>query len=156
MKLDYAIGFSRIDELITYKEKQAMDLPSSRERVTKHTPSHVNERIALLTEASIEHYRKHPEKIPERLQSLDEEWDIERALETNASSLILAGIGLSLISRRFLIVPLAVSGFLLQHGLQGWCPPLPLLRRLGYRTQSEIEQERQALRSISDESQTVQ
>lgn len=133
-----------------------MDLPSSQERVAKHTPSHINERIALLTEASIDQCRKHPEKIPERLRALDEEWDIERALETNASSLILAGIGLSLISRRFLIVPLAVSGFLLQHGLQGWCPPLPLLRRLGYRTQSEIEQERQALLSINDESQTVQ
>lgn len=134
-----------------------MNLPGGHERVAKHTPDHINERIALLTEAFIDHYRKHPEKIPERLRALDEEWDIERALETNASSLILGGIGLSLlISRKFLIVPLAVSGFLLQHGIQGWCPPLPLLRRLGFRTQSEIERERQALLAIRNESQTMQ
>ncbi|WP_407921819.1 hypothetical protein, partial [Corallococcus sp. AB049A] len=30
-----------------------------------------------------------------------------------------------------------MGSFLLQHGLQGWCPPLPLLRRLGLRTRGE-------------------
>ena len=41
-----------------------------------------------------------------------------------------------------------MSLFLLQHALQGWCPPLPLLRRLGVRTQAEIERERYALKAI--------
>jgi len=34
----------------------------------------------------------------------------------------------------------------LQHGLQGWCPPLPLLRRLGIRTRGEIDREKYALK----------
>jgi hypothetical protein len=36
----------------------------------------------------------------------------------------------------------SASGFLLQHALQGWCPPVPLLRQLGFRTSYEIEEER--------------
>ena len=36
--------------------------------------------------------------------------------------------------------------FLLQHALQGWCPPVPILRRQGFRTRHEIDAERQALR----------
>jgi hypothetical protein len=36
----------------------------------------------------------------------------------------------------------------MQHALQGWCPPVPLLRRLGFRTSFEIEEERQALKAL--------
>jgi hypothetical protein len=43
---------------------------------------------------------------------------------------------------------LAVQGFFMQHALSGWCPPLPVLRRLGFRTQYEIEQERYALKAL--------
>lgn len=41
-----------------------------------------------------------------------------------------------------------VGGFLLQHALQGWCPPVPVLRRLGFRTQTEIDEERYALKAL--------
>ena len=41
-----------------------------------------------------------------------------------------------------------VAGFLLQHAVQGWCPPLPVFRRLGFRTQTEIEEERYALKAL--------
>jgi hypothetical protein len=41
-----------------------------------------------------------------------------------------------------------IQGFMLQHVLQGWCPPLPLFRRLGFRTQQEIERERYTLRAL--------
>ena len=37
---------------------------------------------------------------------------------------------------------------MLQHALQGWCPPLPLFRRLGFRTQEEIARERYALKGM--------
>jgi hypothetical protein len=43
---------------------------------------------------------------------------------------------------------LVVGSFLLQHAIQGWCPPLPVFRRLVYRTQSEIDYERYALKSL--------
>ena len=50
--------------------------------------------------------------------------------------------------RRFAVVPLVVGSFLLQHSVQGWCPPLPVFRRTGYRAQSEIEEERHALKAL--------
>ena len=52
------------------------------------------------------------------------------------------------VDRKWFIFPAAVAGFLLQHALEGWCPPLPLFRRLGFRTQSEIDYERYALKSL--------
>jgi hypothetical protein len=45
-------------------------------------------------------------------------------------------------------LPALVSGFLFQHAVQGWCPPVPVLRRLGFRTAYEIEEERRALKAL--------
>ena len=50
--------------------------------------------------------------------------------------------------RRWAYLPLVVTGFLLQHATQGWCPPVPILRALGFRTQGEIERERYALKAL--------
>ena len=50
--------------------------------------------------------------------------------------------------KRFLILPGLVSAFLLQHAVQGWCPPVPMFRRMGFRTQSEIDEERYALKAL--------
>jgi hypothetical protein len=85
-------------------------------------------------------------RIGARLRELDEEWDIERVLIVNASA--LAGLGLlgSLVRRRLVAFPMAVMAFLLQHGLQGWCPPLALFRRRSVRTRREIDLERYALK----------
>jgi len=52
------------------------------------------------------------------------------------------------VDRRFFALPAVVAGFLLQHALQGWCPPLPVFRRLGFRTQAEMERERYALKAL--------
>jgi hypothetical protein len=82
----------------------------------------------------------------QRLRELDEEWDIERMLEVNAAIVGLFGLAKARRNRSWLILPAAVSAFLLQHAPQGWCPPVPAFRRLGIRTASEIEAERTALR----------
>ena len=37
---------------------------------------------------------------------------------------------------------------MIQHVLKGWCPPLVLLRRLGFRTAAEINRERMALKIL--------
>ena len=59
--------------------------------------------------------------------------DIERTLEANAASLSLIGVTLGLtVDRRWLALPVGVAAFLLQHAVQGWCPPVPVLRRLGF------------------------
>ncbi len=89
------------------------------------------------------------DRIEARIEAIDREWDVERALETSASTLALTGTLLAaFVDRRFAIVPAVVGGFLLQHALQGWCPPLPVFRSLGFRTAREIERERHALKAL--------
>src|SRR5213592_3015395 len=50
--------------------------------------------------------------------------------------------------RRFLALPIAVTAFLLQHAVQGWCPPVPFFRKRGVRTMREIGEERFALKTL--------
>lgn len=125
-------------------------LPATTMRVAKHTPDHINERIRLQTETNVAHAAaRGPAAIEERLAQLDREWDIERLLEANASTLALLGIVLGVsVSRKWLALPAVVAGFLLQHALNGWCPPVPVLRRLGVRTSTEIDYERYALKAL--------
>ncbi|QDT16672.1 hypothetical protein CA12_27780 [Alienimonas californiensis] len=110
----------------------------------------VNQRIQREMEERVARYRDaSPEEIDHRLRELDHEWDTERTLEANAATLAFTGSALALTSdRRWAWLPLVVTGFLFQHALQGWCPPLPIIRRLGFRTIHEIDRERQALRAL--------
>jgi hypothetical protein len=132
-------------------------LPSTVARVPRHTAEHVNaeiqsqmeERVARIAAAG-------SEAIGRRLKELDREWDIERTLEANAATLTGVGSALALfVDRRFALVPLAVGSFLLQHAIQGWCPPVPVFRRFGFRTQPEIERERYALKALRGDFQNV-
>lgn len=125
-------------------------LPTTADRVSENTACEINEQIRAQTAANVARYKSSSRsEIQLRLQELDEEWDIERTIEANASTLILAGLGLgAFVHRRYFLLPAAVAGFLLQHALQGWCPPIPILRRLGYRTQTEIDEERYALKAL--------
>jgi hypothetical protein len=117
--------------------------------VPDHTDADVNERILEGTARRVLHYAKHRSEIGQRLVQLDREWDIERLLETNASALAFLGVVLGSVgSRRWLWLPGLVTAFLFQHAVQGWCPPIPLLRRLHVRTAREIELERIALKAL--------
>jgi hypothetical protein len=118
-------------------------------RVPDHTAEEINRRIQQETEARIRQFAANPAGIDRRLRELDEEWDIERLLETNASSLAFTGIVLgATIDKRWLALSALVTAFLFQHAVQGWCPPIPFLRRKGYRTSREIESERIALKYL--------
>jgi hypothetical protein len=133
------------------------------DRVREHSAAVVNRRIDDGAEASIEaHARGGREAILRRLAKLDREWDVDRALITNFA---VAG-GVAFVSglvrqattpwwsrRRngFFYLLSAQLGFLLLHGVVGWCPPAALFRRLGYRTTREIEAERYALLGRLDE-----
>jgi hypothetical protein len=88
-------------------------------------------------------------RISARIRELDAEWDVERLLETNASTIAFTGLILGLtVNRKWLLVPGIVLPFLFQHAVQGWCPPIPVLRRLGVRTREEIDLEKYALKAL--------
>lgn len=124
-------------------------IPSTVERVPQHTADHINEQIRRQTERNVARFADNPAAIEGRLTELNQEWDIERTLEANAASISLIGLALgATVDRRFFVLPGLVAGFLLQHALQGWCPPLPVFRRMGFRTASEIDYERYALKSL--------
>lgn len=124
--------------------------PSTVQRVPAQTDQAINERIRRQTEENVAHYiNADGVAIQKRLDQLDREWDIERLLEANAATACLTGLTLgATVDRKWFLFPAVVAGFLLQHALQGWCPPLPVFRRLGYRTASEIDYERYALKAI--------
>jgi hypothetical protein len=52
------------------------------------------------------------------------------------------------VDRRFIAIPALVTSMMLLHSTQGWYPLLPLLRRLGVRTEDEIERERYAVKAL--------
>jgi hypothetical protein len=117
--------------------------------VRRSTDESVNRRVDQQIARNVRYFSAHPEAIDVRLTELDQEWDIERMIEANAASLALAGTVLGArVSSRFLVLPILVTAFLLQHAVQGWCPPVPILRRLGFRTQDEINTERYALKAL--------
>jgi hypothetical protein len=115
------------------------------DRVPRHTSPHVNWRIEQETADRVRYYAADPAGIGGRLRELDEEWDIERLLETNASALAFTGVALSgLVDKCWLVLPALVTAFLFQHAVQGWCPPVPILRRLGYRRVRSISRGRRS------------
>jgi len=97
----------------------------------------------------VRRHAEHPQAINHRLQELDREWDTERTLEANASALGFIGVMLgAFASPWWLLLPATVTAFLFQHAIQGWRPPVPILRRLGFRTEREINIERNALKAL--------
>jgi hypothetical protein len=116
----------------------------------KSSAEEINACIERDTLSSLTHVAaRGREAITARLDELDREWGIERTLEANAATATLVSLGLGFtINRRWFAFPVVVAAFLLQHALQGWCPPLPIFRRLGVRTEREINLERTALRIL--------
>lgn len=119
-------------------------------RVPDHTVDRVNQRIREQTCQDVERVAAGGvPAIDRRLAELDLEWDIERTLEANAATVAATGAALTLLAdRRFAVIPLLVGVFLLQHAVQGWCPPLPVFRRFRFRTQTEIDEEKAALKAL--------
>ena len=120
------------------------------DRVRTQTAADVNARIDRETMQRLRRFADREGAVLDgHLQRLEDEWDIERALEVNAAAIGLAGIALAVAhDRRWLLVPAVVLSFLGIHALHGWCPPVPLLRRLGVRTRREIERERYAFKGM--------
>jgi hypothetical protein len=125
-------------------------VPRSTHRVHDRTSAKVNRDIEEQMRADVTRVaRLGPHAIDNRIMELEREWDIERAVETGASLQVLLGLMLgAFVNKRFFAWSGFVACFLLLHSIQGWCPPVPMLRRLGFRTPAEIEDEINALRLI--------
>jgi len=121
----------------------------TRDFVRENTPPRINRKVDIEIREHLNQYYNDPSKIDKRLCELDSEWDIERVFQLNAAIFSLMGLWHGLTRHRlWLILPLAAASFLASHTIEGWCPPVALLRRLGFRTRQEIEKERYALKTI--------
>lgn len=122
--------------------------PPNALRVELSTSNKVNSRIYEQTEERVSKFvNSNSQTISSHIEKLDREWDTERILEANASAFILiSGTFGLLFSYWWFVLTGVVAFYLLQHAIQGWCPPLPILRKLGIRTMSEISAEKTALK----------
>lgn len=119
------------------------------DRIRQHTPEKAQAKLDREERARRAHLAANPHEIGQRLRELDKEWDLERYLMLNASTLAIVGILLgAFVSRWWLVLPVIVLGFLIQHAVQGWCPPLPIFRWFGKRSQAEIDAERMTLKAL--------
>jgi hypothetical protein len=120
------------------------------DRVRRNSPSKFNNEIDQQVKLSIDEYLNGDQKnINSRLKQLDKEWDIERGLEVNMPIVALIGLALGIfVSKWWFIFPVIVLLFFLEHAIQGWCPPLPIFRKLGFRTRKEIDKEKYALKLL--------
>ena len=69
-------------------------IPGTPERVPRSTNPRINEALTAATAARVDRYAAHPEQIDRRLSELDREWDVERTLEANASTIAFIGVAL--------------------------------------------------------------
>lgn len=134
-----------------------------RDRVREHSAPYVNRRIDLTAQASADlAIRQGRNQIVRRIAELDQEWDVDRALMANFA--VVGGSAFAVGLARYSNPPLfgarpkgllylvgAQMAFLMLHATVGWCPPVALFRRLGFRTKSEIDTERDLLvRALED------
>lgn len=125
------------------------DKESNEERVRRNTRDRINHEIDAQTLANIRKYGVSEASISTRIKELEKEWSIERALELNMPIVSVISLALAVfISPYWLILTAIVLLFFMQHAIQGWCPPLPIFRRLKYRTRSEIDVEKFALKAL--------
>jgi hypothetical protein len=114
------------------------------------SPEHGNGRARHgLEEMVALHAAGDPGAVDRRLEQLDREWGLERTLQAGGAVAVLAGVALgAAVDRRLLALPAVAGGLLLLQAVGGWSPQVGLLRRLGWRTASEIDEERYALKAL--------
>ena len=122
----------------------------NQDKIRENTADAINQKIDRSAKENIGQYgQMGPAQVADRIDELDQEWDVDRVLMANASTLSLVGIALgATVDRRWYALSGVVASFLLLHAVQGWCPPLPLFRRMGYRSRKEIDTEKFALKGL--------
>jgi hypothetical protein len=126
------------------------DPAAETDRVRAHSRQPLNREVDRESRACVEQLASADRTaLTEHIATLDREWDVERYLQTNMGIVSLTGLVLgAAVSPRFLLLPGLVFTFFFQHAVQGWCPPLPVFRRMGVRTRREINREKYALKAL--------
>jgi hypothetical protein len=120
------------------------------DRVRRYTSPEMLKQIEKRIEHNIRFYAAQPRHVLDRrIEQLRCEWSLERYLQANAASVgfTTALLGL-LVHRKWALLTCGALGFFLYHGLRGFDPPIPVLRRMGVRTRGEIDRELYALKAI--------
>lgn len=120
------------------------------DRVRQRTAKSVLSRIDDETFGNVLNCATDPQScVPSRIQELEREWDTDRLLEAEASVMALTGVMLgATVNRKFFALPGFVAGMVFLHATTGIYPLLPVFRRLGFRSQKEIQRERFALKAV--------
>jgi hypothetical protein len=120
--------------------------------VRERTSERANRRIDRQTLGAIEQVLDSPDDIRARLAELDREWNVDRALMLNFAILGTATATLAMRNLRTTgrlggwgALFFTQMGFLAYHAVRRWCPPMPVFRRFGVRSEHEIAAERVAL-----------
>ena len=153
MRIACPVDLAKImDEKRSVSKEASMRINNESEgdRVRRHTSAEKLEQIEEQLERNVRfHGARSEEEISDRISELENEWSMERYLDTNASVIGLTSAVLGLtVNRAWLLLTAAVSGFLLQHAIKGWCPPVPVFRNMGVRTRGEIDREKFALKAL--------
>ena len=126
--------------------------PPKHDPIREHTSARSNARIDRETRGAIHEVVAFPSQIRQRLSELEREWTVDRALMLNFA--VLGALSASLAMRNLRTkgrlggwgaLFVTQLGFLAYHAIWRWCLPLPVFRRLGFRTDKEIGAERKAL-----------
>jgi hypothetical protein len=120
------------------------------DKVRANSPPEINEAIDREIAVTVRLYAgKSRYEITKRIEELNNEWDIRRHIEIRAGIISIIGLVLGLSkNRKWLILPLIATTFLLQYAILGWAPPVYFLRKLGIRTRQEIDVEKYALKAL--------
>jgi|SRR4028118_632462 hypothetical protein len=130
---------------VSVLKKQVMENLEQETDITLEHSTEVEKKI----QDKINHYYHDQEEITARLAELDEEWDIQRVVQLEGTALTIAGVILGLtVNKKWLALSLGASVILLNAIAKNWTTPMPILRKLGFRTRVEIEKEKYALKAI--------
>jgi hypothetical protein len=124
-------------------------IPSTMEPVSRNTNEQLNEEVSRRIHDSVVQFAQAPpERLEGRLTELNREWDTDRLLVTVSAAVMLAGLALAVVTPWCLLLSVAAGAYLFAHGVCGWDPLRLVERRCGFRTSTEIEYERYALKAV--------
>lgn len=145
-----------MDKIVQIKREELREIllkyffvPTAK-RVAYNTEPEINDKIRQQTLESLSKYKGSiDDVISEKIEDLNAEWDTERTLEANAALMILLTTFLGLRHNKgWLLLTTAIGLSLFGHALQGWCPSVSMIRKMGIRTSEEIYNEKTVLKMI--------